>query len=250
MSNIKTIIIDDEINAIAALRGILEENFKEIEILDEANLLTEAVKKIRLHQPDVIFLDIEMPGFSGLKILEFFNKAEITFKIIFVTAYSEFALNAFEMSAIDYLHKPVNLSSLQRAIEKIHQYQPEQLDIFESWINQAYHPDKKIVLQTGEGLVFIKLSEIIYLKAEISYTEFILVDKKRILTSKKIIDYEKITTMGPFQRIHRSHIINLTKINKIIKSDGGYVVMDDGSELSISSEKKEQLIQSINQIKL
>lgn len=119
MTRIRAIIIDDEANARAALRGIIEENIQMIEIVDETKNIPDGVKAIYKLKPDLVFLDIEMPGYSGLDILDFFNEGEVNFKIVFVTANNQHALDAFKLSAIDYIVKPVQLESIQRAINKL-----------------------------------------------------------------------------------------------------------------------------------
>jgi two-component system, LytTR family, response regulator len=245
---IKAIIVDDEVNARLVLKGMLEELYPEVVIAAEAKNIPEAVKAIHKHEPNLVFLDIEMPGHSGLEILEFFDRDNIKFKIIFVTAYSEYAINAFELSAIDYLLKPVRKEHLQRAISRL---EPNVTHNYNTLFNNLYEPNnKKIVLKTGDGMLFINLDEIIYLKADGSYTNFYLTDGQVILVSKKLIEYERLEQIGRFMRIHRSHIINLNHIKKILKADGGFIVMSNNEELSISMEKRQFLLDKIAEEKI
>lgn len=236
----KAIIVDDEMHARMALRGILEENFTEIKILDECKNVPEAVISINKHQPELVFLDISMPGQSGLELFDFFED-NVNFQVIFVTAYSEYALSAFEKSAVDYVLKPVRISALERAINKAKKY--EKLAVSKLRENLEIPNEKKVILNTGEGMIFLNLSDILYLKADGSYTNFITRDRRKIMVSKRISEFEKLENMGTFLRIHRSQIINFSHIKKILKQDGGTVVMENDEELSISAEKKQRLIE-------
>lgn len=244
----KAIIVDDEKNARLALRGILEENFLNIDIVAESNDIPSAVKTIHKHTPDLVFLDISMPGYSGLELFKFFEEDEINFKVIFVTAHSEYAINAFELSAVDYILKPVQISALERAILKLKDNKIEKIKALQE--NIENESPKKLVLQTGEGLIFLKFEDIIYLKADGSYTHFIIENLAKITVAKKIADFERLESIGNFMRIHRSHIINLDRIKKILKNEGGSVVMDNNDELSLSSIKKIDLLQKFNNLKL
>lgn len=244
----KTLIVDDEKNARLALRGIIEENFPAIEIIGECNDIPSAVKTIHKHKPKLVFLDISMPGYSGLELFKFFDESEINFNVIFVTAHSEYAVNAFELSAVDYILKPIQIPALKRAIQKLDQNKIENLKTLQDNFEQDL--PKKIALQTGDGILFIKFEDIIYLKADGSYTHFIADNHSKITVSKRIADYEKLVQMGPFIRIHRSHIINYNRIQKIIKQDGGSVIMDNKDQLSISSNKRAELLKLFEDHKL
>lgn len=242
------IIVDDEKNARLALRGILEENFPEVTILDECVDVPSAVKSIHKHQPDLVFLDISMPGYSGLELFKFLDESELNFKVVFVTAYSDYAVNAFELSAADYILKPIRLEALQRALNKVKANTTSSLKVLQENFEETQH--KKVALQTGDGLTFLLLENILYLKADGSYTHFITTDNKKITVTKKIADFERLEQMGSFLRIHRSHLINYNRIQKIMKQDGGTVVMDNGDLLSISTDKKQQLLDLFEQNKL
>jgi two-component system LytT family response regulator len=232
------IIVDDELNARLALRGILEENFPDVCILDECQNVPEAVISINKHKPDLVLLDISMPGYSGLDLFDFFED-DINFNVIFVTAYNEYAINAFEKSAVDYILKPVRITALERALKRAEEAGTK-IDVLRE--NMESTGSKKVALSTGDGLVFLTLEDVLYLKADGSYTHFVTRDNKKITVSKKISEFEKLEKMGPFLRIHRSQMINYNCVRKILKQDGGTVVMDNGDELSISSDKKQALL--------
>lgn len=238
----RAIIVDDELNARLALRGIIEENFPEIEIVAENADVPNAVKSIHSFQPELVFLDIAMPGYSGLELLKFFDEKNINFKIIFVTAYTEYAVNAFELSAVDYILKPVRIDALERALSKVNGTKSlESLRVLQNNLDVPQH--KKIALNTGDGITFIELQDILYLKADGSYTHFYISNKNKITVSKKIAEFERLEVVSNFMRIHRSHIINLERIQKILKQDGGTVIMDNGDELSISIDRKAALLE-------
>lgn len=238
----KAIIVDDELNARLALRGILEDNFPSVTILDECQNVPEAVISINKNKPEIVFLDISMPGYSGLELFDFFED-DVNFKVIFVTAYNEYAINAFEKSAIDYILKPVRITALERALKKAEESNTK-LDLLRENLEET--GKKKVALSTGDGLIFLILDDILYLKADGSYTHFITRDGKKITVSKKISEFEKLEKMGSFLRIHRSQMINYNCVKKILKQDGGSVVMDNGDELSISAEKKQALLALFN----
>ncbi len=246
----KAIIVDDELNARLSLRGILEENFPNIIIVGESKDVPSAVKAIHEYKPDLVFLDISMPGYSGLELLKFFDESQITFKIIFVTAFSEYAINAFELSAVGYILKPVRVDALEKALHKIMDNSND-LEKLKALQNNMENPlEKKVALNTGDGITFLELHDILYLKADGSYTHFYTTNRHRITVAKKISDFERLEAMGNFLRIHRSHIINLGRIQKILKQDGGTVIMENGESLSISADRKATLFEKFQNFKL
>lgn len=246
----KAIIVDDEINARLSLRGILEENFPHIQIVNECKDVPSAVKAIHELKPELVFLDISMPGYSGLELLKFFDESQINFKIIFVTAFSEYAINAFELSAVGYILKPVRVEALEKALHKIMTTNHD-LENLKALQNNMENPlEKKVALNTGDGITFLELHDILYLKADGSYTHFYTTNRHRITIAKKISDFERLEAMGNFLRIHRSHIINLARIQKILKQEGGTVVMENGELLSISADRKTSLFEKFQNLKL
>lgn len=248
MAKINALIIDDESHARAALRGIIEENLSNnVSIIGEAKNLPDGIKLIKKHAPDVVLLDIEMPEFSGLEILAFFNEDEINFKIVFVTAYNQYALNAFQLSAIDYIIKPVQLNDLNRAFKKVFPTQRDNVKVLKSILNDT--DEKKIILNINGAQELININDILYIKADGSYSDVILKDKKICIT-KRLAEFEKLQDIGPFIRIHRSQIVNISHIQKISKSDGGCVFMSDGAELSISKEKRQELDQLLKLVRI
>lgn len=247
MQNIRAIIVDDEPNARMALRGMLEENFSQVEILSECQSVPEAVKTINNLKPNLIFLDIAMPGYSGFELLDFFDEQHLNFKIIFVTAYSEHSLRAFEISAVDYILKPVRLEHIARALKKItlgetvnenRQYKV----LKENFSNQS---EKKIVLQTAETIFVVRMDDIIYLQADGSYTHFYTTTHGILTITKKLIDFEYLENGGPFFRSHRSYILNLNHIKRVDKKEF-IIVMNNDAEIYLAQDKKHQLLEKIS----
>lgn len=242
MDLIKAIIVDDEPNARKALRGIISENLKEIQIIADCCDVPEAVKTINRYKPDLVFLDIEMPGYSGFELLEFFDDQQITFKIIFVTAYSEYSLKAFESSAVDYILKPVRLEHLHRALKKINFQSSDQIQIKALRDNLSLQQDKKLVLQTTETIYVVSQDDIIFIQADGSYTKIITVTHGVLTIAKKLLDFEYLEIDGPFFRTHRSFIVNLNHIKKIDKKEF-VLIMSNESPVLLAQDKKNQLIE-------
>ncbi len=246
MSIITAIIVDDEPNARVALRGLLEENFKQVQILAECKDVPEAVKSINRLKPDLVFLDIEMPGYSGFELLDFFEEKEVVFKIIFVTAYNEHSLRAFEISAVDYILKPVRVEPIERALRKIQLPAPAaEKNKYKVLRETMTNPDdRKIVLQTADTIYVVRMDDIIYLQAEGSYTRFFTTEHGMLTITKKLIDFEYLEESGKFYRSHRSYIVNLNHIRRVDKKDF-LLIMDNDAEVYLSHDKKHELLEKI-----
>ncbi|MBQ4819869.1 response regulator transcription factor [Aquimarina sp. MMG016] len=246
------IVIDDEKKARQLLRTTLEEYCPTVTTVYEAEDLMSGVEIIKRERPQIVFLDIEMPEHSGLQLLDFLDKDDLTFEIIFTTAYSEYAIEAFQFSAIDYLLKPLRPKQVQLAVEKaeksigrnqIHNRLNELSHIFK---NNSFH---KIALPISDGIFFMELDDIICFQADGMYTKVYTVSKGEILISKPLKHFDTMMQDRPhFYRPHRSFIINMGHIKQYIKKEGSYLIMDNGMTVSISKERKEELLQFIDQI--
>ena len=208
--------------------------------------MPDAVKTIHKLKPDLVFLDIEMPGYNGFELLDFFDDHNLQFKIIFVTAYSDYSLRAFEISAVDYILKPVRAEHIERALKKINlEYitsQKEQIKVLkDNFTNQL---DKKIVLQTAETIYVVKMDDIIYLQADGSYTRFYTTSHGVLTITKKLIDFEYLENCGPFFRTHRSYIVNLNFIKKVDKKEF-VLIMHNDAEVYLAQDKKNGLLEKI-----
>jgi len=241
------VIIDDEGKARRILEAMLKEHCPEVQVIAAAEDVPSGVKIIQKHNPDLVFLDIEMPGYTGFQLLEFFDQP--TFEVIFTTAYSEYALQAFQVSAVDYLLKPIQIEQLKQAVDKaIRMHGNSQVIERLTALRENVEENtlQKIALPVSEGLRFVPLKEVLYLKADGSYTHIFLIDGTRILISKKIKEFEN--TLAPrnnFFRTHRSYIINLGRIKNYIRQDGGYIVMENGDEVDLSRDRKDEFQQLI-----
>lgn len=241
LEKINVLIVDDESTARLALRGVLEEHFPQVHIQAEVKNVPEAVKEIQQNDPDVVFLDIEMPGYSGLELLDFFPKGKIKAKIIFVTAYQDFALRAFELAAVDYILKPVDQKQIQRALGRISPLNGEYLEVLKANIT-AGQP-RKLTLPSKSGVEIINIEDILYLKADGSYTHLVMKDGSKLTASKRISEFERLLSTGNFMRVHRSHMVNLHQIKRIGKDSGDYLIMSNGDELVITGDKRQKLLE-------
>ncbi len=241
----KAIIIDDELNCIKVLQNDLKMFCPEVEILDTCQSAKEGMLSIKRNNPNLVFLDVEMPWMNGFEMLEILDK-EINFETIFTTAYNQFAVKAFRVSAVDYLLKPIDSSDLTEAVAKAKKSLKEKED--HSNINTLLQNIKtpptlqKIAISSREGYDFFPLSDIIYCKANGAYTDIIFVNNKRLLLSKSLGETEAMLPAEFFERIHHSLVVNIHHINQFKKSTGSFIVMDNGDELNVSKSKKEQLL--------
>ena len=223
----KAIIVDDESHARSLLFNTIKEHCKGIEVIAEAENIKEAVKIINKNNIELVFLDIEMPNENGFALFEYFDKPN--FVTIFCTAYSEYAIQAFEVSAVDYLLKPVTISKLQDAIEKAIKTRGQNQILQNVNIlreNISVNQLQKIALPLSDGLVFIKIEEILYFEADGSYT-YVITNKEKYLVSKKIKEFhELLINDSRFFRVHRSYLVNIQQIKKYSKKDGATLVFD------------------------
>lgn len=242
---LKAIIIDDEPAASRALANDLEQYCAtDIEVIQVCNSPLEGLKAINKYQPDLVFLDIMMPGMSGFELLEVLG--EIKFDVIFVTAHNEYAIDAFNISAIHYLEKPVDKNKLIEAIQRVKNKHSKNLSN-ENLMNlldnlKQEDPEQKIGLPTKEGFDFIPIKDIMYCVAEGNYTFIHRKDQKPILVTRSLKSLQQALPDKLFFRIHASHIINRTFLDKYIRGDGGYVLMEDKKDLSVSRSKKVQFL--------
>jgi two-component system LytT family response regulator len=241
MNNIKAILIDDEERARNTLSSLLLNYCPEVNILATCSNVPDGVLAINKHKPDVVFLDIEMPDYNGFELLGFFR--EIDFDIIFVTAYSEYAIKAFEISAVDYILKPIDIDQLKNSVEKLkqkklHSQMQEQIEL----LKESYKGDdiRKIALSMSNGLTFVEIADIVLLEADGAYTTFYLKDGQKIVVSKKLKFYEDIlSNRSYFFRTHRSYFINVNFIKTYSRSENA-ILMENSFSVTISRDRKQE----------
>lgn len=244
---IRAIIIDDEENNISNLQALLARYCPEVNVVATARNAEEGEASIRREDPGLIFLDIQMPGRDGFDLLRSLD--HYSFAIIFITAHAQYGIQAVKFSAIDYLLKPVDVEELKLAVGKA----VEKLDRerknwqLENLIQVLTHGQKKaehrIALQSARETRFVQTGQIIRCESSNNYTSFYLQGGEKLLTSRPIFEYEEMLEGYGFFRCHQSHLVNKKYIRSWIKEDGGYLLMEDGSQVPVSRSKKEELRQ-------
>lgn len=245
---ITAIIVDDEEKSLSTLTKFLLDYCPEIELKGTANNISDAKELIEAQQPQLVFLDIEMPYGTGFDLLDILD--EINFETIFVTAYSQYAIDAFRYSSIDYLLKPVNIEHLKNAVKKAEQRIEHKMIAINYQLLLDNLRDKKILEQkiqlSGSNEQYIvKVNDILYCIADRSYTLVYMSNKRKFHSSKNLKYFEEVLSTDIFCRIHHSHLININHIARIVKGPGGSVVMNDGAELEISIRRKDDFLKMI-----
>lgn len=245
---ITALLIDDDSNLRNGMKGMLARYAPEIHILGEADSVKTGTQAIEYHQPNVIFLDIQLGDGTGFDILEQLSQNKVSFNshVVFITAHEQYAVKAFRFSALDYLLKPVDPEDLRKVIEKIKKVLSNNdsyahIDLLLENIRKKVDKFKRIALSTSDGIHLFEVSDIIRCESQDNYTKFYIKDNKPVLISKTLKEYEELLSEQGFERIHQSHLINLAYLKSYIKKDGGYAVMADNSHLPISQRKKERL---------
>ena len=246
----KAIIVEDELHSREFLKNIVSSYCPGLTIAALAGSVEEGVAAIQQHQPDIVFLDIEMQTGTGFDLLQQFPQP--TFDVIFTTAYDHYAIRAIKFSAVDYLLKPIDIEELQQSVAKVIEKKKnntgqQALQILLKNLQAPQTAEQSITLSTSDGLEFIPLHQIIRIEASGPYSHFYLKDKKKIIVSRNLKEYETLLTDHGFFRVHNSHIINMKEVKRMIKTDGGYAVMSDDSNITISPKKKEEFFEMIGQ---
>lgn len=246
---IKAIIIDDEIFARESLVKVINQYCPEVSILGIGENVAEAIELIYRYSPDIVFLDIEMPNGNGFTLFDKIKNPH--FETIFTTAYEEFAIKAFRVSALDYLTKPIDFRQLQDSIERYKRKQKVELKeqrmelLIENLTNRPTE-FSKIVLPDYEGYTMVKIADILYCKADGSYTEVHLLNGKKITTSKLLKVVEELLPEQTFYRTHKSYLVNLNLIKRYNKNDH-QVLMENNVALDVSDRNKKEFIERLLQ---
>ncbi len=245
---LRAIIIDDEASSRNALRQKLVNHCPEVNVIAECENGEQGITSIETNNPDIIFLDVEMPRMNGFTMLQQLNEHD--FEIIFITAYDHYAIKAIRFSALDYLMKPVEINDLKTAVEKADLKRKKQsgnrsLETLLHNLANNKKEQQRIAIPSMEGLQFVETADIIYLEAHSNYSSFYLLGNKKITVSKTLKDFEELLPQNIFIRIHHSYIININQIEKYIKGEGGQVLMKNGVLLDVARRKKEEFMKAI-----
>ena len=244
---VRIIIIDDEQKSCQTLERLLSDFCKNVEVLALCQTIDAGVEAINKYKPDLVFLDVQMKGETGFDLLTKIHPVD--FEIVFATAYSEYAIKAFKFSAIDYLLKPIDIEDLRKAVEKVEQKKnmdiPGRIEQLMSNLKPASSKQHKLAIPSSDGLVFVKITDIVYCEASSNYTTFFIADGKKYIVSRTLKEYEDMLADNDFFRIHNSYLINLNAIKKYIRGDGGQVVMVNDATLDVSKRKKESFLKKI-----
>jgi two-component system, LytTR family, response regulator len=234
MEKIRALIIDDEQHAIDLLRKVLELFENHIEIVGSANGLPEGLQKIQSLQPELVFLDIEMPNYSGLQIKDFIPDQR-DFEIIYVTAHSEYAIEAIRVSAFDYLLKPIDIDNLKTCLNRLYPKIESRRASFS--LEKEVEPIEKLAINTHQGTHYIELADIYYIEASAMYS-IIHLEKEQIIVSKPLKDFSNLEEKH-FFRSHRSFLINTKKVVKFTSKEGTEAQLTNGNFVPVSLSRKE-----------
>lgn len=243
---IRTVIIDDEQNARKIIRSIVETIPNKFDIVAEADNISVGIKMISQHSPDLVLLDIDMPDGTAFDLLNKIGKIE--FKIIFITAHAHYAVQAFRFSAVDFILKPIVSTELFRALDKAEKtIGIEELNVKMSSLLANLNPqnkNKKLVLKSMDSILSVEISEIYYCESEGgSYTRFYLNNNQMFLVSRPLREYDELLSAHNFFRVHKSYLVNMNKIKRFVKQDGGAVILSNETEIPVSHRKREEFLQ-------
>jgi two-component system LytT family response regulator len=245
---IRTVLVDDETDSIRVLQKLLEKYCPQVAVVGTAEGVETALAVIQGTRPDLLFLDIEMMQGNAFDLLN--QLRPLTFQVIFVTAFDNYAIRAFKYSAVDYLLKPVDIDELVSAVDRVAKRSQQknivdQMQVFLDNMGTFNLATQKMAVPTVDGLIFINLKEVVRLEAKSSYTQILMENGEVVMATRTIKDYEDILPEGLFCRIHNSHIINLQKIEKYNKGRGGYVTLEDGSTIEVASRRRQEFLRRL-----
>jgi two-component system LytT family response regulator len=251
MTQIRAILIDDEGHCTRTLKWELEQHCPEVDVVAICHSGEEGLRAIGEKNPDLIFLDIEMPGMNGFEMLEKLGSG--SFQVIFCTAYDQYAIRALKLSATDYLLKPVDSNDLQAAVEKVSAraakaITPEQISELITAMRQPGRELRKIALSASDGLEFVDTDSIMYCESQSNYTNIVLEGGRKVLLSKTLKEIDELLSGLGFFRAHKSYLINLRHVTKYVRGEGGYVVMRNGAAITIARSRKDEFLGLFNRL--
>ncbi len=247
---IRVVIIDDEKASRDTLKGLLNRYCQGVEVVGQGDGVMQGMEVIRQTNPDVVFLDVQMPDGSGFRLLE--EIGEIKFDVIFTTAYDQYAIKAIKYSALDYLLKPIVPDDLVGAVKKAEQKKNlgQMNDSIRTLLENLHHQNepRKIVLSTAEKMHIVEIDDILRCESDDYYTKFFFTDGKTLLISKTLKENEELLGDKFFLRPHKSHLVNIKYIKGFLKNDGGYILMSDGTKVPVSRRKREYVVNTLNHL--
>ncbi|MEI6456255.1 MAG: LytTR family DNA-binding domain-containing protein [bacterium] len=247
---LKTLIVDDEQDAVSFISSIIREYCPRLDIIGTAASVKEGVKIIIEEKPDLVFLDVEMPHGSGFDLLGHFP--EKTFDVIFITAFNHYAIRAIKFSAVDYILKPININEFIEAVDKVinkHSSNIDRNSNFSTLLeNLRSSIPGRLAIPTSDGMEYLITKDIIRIEADRSYSWFYLSDKRRILVSKNLKEYQELLSERNFFRTHNSHLINLDYVKRFIRHEGGSVELTDGSHIPVSRSRRDLFLSQMKRI--
>lgn len=243
--SLRAVIIDDELPSIEAIENIIAEFCPKVKIEGKTQSPKEGIKLIIDTNPDVVFLDIEMPLMNGFELLDAFPNRN--FHVVFITAYDEYAIKAFKVNAIDYLLKPINITDVINATKRIEERLMErsiQTENYKKLLQDLRGQQiRKINISGADGVVCLNIDDIIRIGADGRYSRVYLVDGTNMCFAKTLKDIEKLVDSTIFLRVHKSHLLNMSKVKKYNLTSSYQVEMEDGAVIDISRRKKDEFLQ-------
>jgi two-component system, LytTR family, response regulator len=248
---INTLIIDDEEDGREALKIAIQKYCPELTVAQLCETPEQGLEAIKANKPDLVFLDVQMPNMSGFDLLQ--QASPLDFEVIFVTAHDQYAIKAIKFSALDYLLKPIDVDELLHSIQKVKErlHQVNNAHRYQSVLHNIQYKKKdieKLAIPTAEGIDFFETDDLIFCKADGSYTELFLRNNTSQMVCKNLKDFEGLLMESGFCRVHHAALINMKHIQKYVKGEGGYVIMTDGHVVDISRRKKEEFLQLLNRV--
>lgn len=246
---IKAILIDDIEQARNTLKRDLQEYAPEIEVIGEASGVVEGAKLLRKVQPNIVFLDIQMQDGSGFDLLDMLP--EIPFKIIFITASDAHAIKAFRYAAIDYLLKPVDPDELMQALARFKEQQTDEqakYKLLNDSLKNHNKPSERLALHSQDKIHIVSIADIVRCESSVNYTIFYFADNKEMVVTKTLKEFEDLLSEQKFFRVHHSHLVNARYIREFVKSEGGHLILQNGTMVPVSTRKRAEVIKMLDEL--
>jgi two-component system LytT family response regulator len=249
---LKALIVDDELMGCQALKKMLEMYANQIYVMQLCHSADEAIRAIEVLTPDLVFLDIQMPGKSGFDMLDSLPK--INFEVIFTTGFDHYAVKAFKIGAVDYLLKPIDIDELEAAVErateriKSKKSSAPSVEVLLQNLRGGQSENMQIALPTHEGIFYVPIKDILRCESDANYTMFYFVGRKKIMVSKNLKEYEELLSPYHFVRVHNQYLINLRHVKKYIKGEGGTVVMNDDAQIEVARRRKDIFLAELSKL--